>query len=261
MKNTKLLMCTVLTFLLLGCERVAPNYIGVMMENYGKDGKSDFSLQKGKVSTWSPGTELYQVPLFEQRADFDKRVLNLKAADNTAFTSKPVYSYRIIEKRAVDVVFENKHLGSGGDFMRTLEDNILETKIYDLMKEESRKYVTEDLMANGGSLRFEQAVQELVKMAFDEKGLELINFSAQLEFSDKVNEKIDSRNEVNTNITVLDQKIAEQKKQNELEALIAEQNVIRSKGLTPEILQEMFIKEWGGKVALYGETPVTVMAK
>ena len=39
----------------------------------------------------------------------------------------------------------------------------------------------------------------------------------RLEFSDKVREKIDSRNEVNTNISVLDQQIEEQKKRNELE--------------------------------------------
>ena len=46
-----------LSFLLLGlltiisCTRVEPNYVGVLMENYGKSGKSDFSLQKGKVNT------------------------------------------------------------------------------------------------------------------------------------------------------------------------------------------------------------------
>mgnify|MGYP000364502785 FL=1 len=51
------------------------------------------------------------------------------------------------------------------------------------------------------------------------RGLQLLTFSAQLEFSDKVREKIDSRNEVNTNISVLDQQIEEQKKRNELEQL------------------------------------------
>lgn len=34
------------------CERVAPNYAGVLMENYGKDGKEDFKIVSGKVSTW-----------------------------------------------------------------------------------------------------------------------------------------------------------------------------------------------------------------
>jgi len=141
-----LLLVGVLTF--TSCEYVQPNYAGVLQENFGNAGKSDFSLVSGKVWTLAPGTVLYQVPLWEQRADFGDRILHLKASDNTQFESRPVYSYTVIKENAVDIVFNNKQLGSGGDFMRSLEDNILETKIYDLMKEESRKYTTDELMAN-----------------------------------------------------------------------------------------------------------------
>ena len=100
--------------------------------------------------------------------------------------------------------------------MRSLEDNILEPRIYDLIKEESRKYKTDTLMADGGSLAFEKQLEDIVRAEFKERGLDLKSFSAQLEFSKRVREKIDNRNEVNTNISVIDQKIEEQKKQNEL---------------------------------------------
>ena len=230
---------------LSSCERVAPNYQGVLMEDFGKNGKSDFKLVKGRVWTWSPGTELFQVPLFEQRAKFEAD-LHLKAADNTEFTSLPSYSYKVIEARSVDVVFDNKQLGSGDEFMKSVEDNILETKVYDLMKEISRSYVTDSLMATGGSLKYEKHVEDLVSKEFEKRGLQLINFSCQLAFSKKVTEKIDNRNEVNTNISVLDQQITEQKKKNTLESLITEQAVIRSRGLTPEILQEKAIQKWNG---------------
>jgi hypothetical protein len=257
----KLSLALVLIALLTGCgTRVQPNYAGVLMENYGKDGKSDFSLQKGRVNTWAWGTELYQVPLWEQRAGFEQPV-SLKAADNTAFTSSPIYSFKVIEKRAIDVVFDNKQLGNGSDFIKALQDNILETKILDIMKEASRTYSTDDLMASGGSIKFENAVQELVKSEFDKRGLELISFSAQLNFSEKVTAKIDSRNEVNTNITVLDQKIEEQKKQNELEELVKQQNLIRSAGITPALLQQQFIEKWDGKTPLYGNMPITLLKK
>lgn len=247
--------------LLTACgTRVEPNNVGVLMENYGKDGKSDFSLQKGRVWTASPGVELYQVPLWEQRAGFESPI-SLKASDNTAFTSAPVYSFKVIEKRAIDVVFDNKQLGSGDDFITSLQNNILEPKIYDLMKEESRKYTTDELMANGGSLKFEQAVQEIVKAEFEKRGLELLTFSSQLNFSDKVTAKIDSRNEVNTNISVLEQQIEEQKKRNELEQLKMEQNLITSKGITPQLLQQQFIDKWDGKTPLYGNMPITLLKK
>jgi hypothetical protein len=97
-------------------------------------------------------------------------------------------------------------------------------------------------------------VQEKVKIAFRNKGLELVAFSANLDFSDKVKQKIDTRNEVNTNISVIDQQIAEQKKKNELAELQAQENIILSRGLTPEILRKMEIEAWakyGCKVPTY----------
>lgn len=257
MKKVKfILMALVAVIAFSSCERVAPNYAGVLMENYGKDGKSDFKVVSGKVSTIEWGTELFQVPLFDQRGEFAEPV-TLKAADNTEFKAKPTYSYKVIKERAIDVVFDNKHIDkaeteSGKDgFMQSLEDNILEPRIYDLIKEESRKYTTDSLMANGGSLSFEKRLEQIVESEFEKRGLRLLTFSAQLEFSAKVRDKIDSRNEVNTNITVLDQQIAEQKKRNELEQLKTEQALIRSRGLTKEILQQQFIDKWDGKSPIY----------
>ena len=190
----------------------------------------------------------------EQRGGFQKSV-TLKAADNTEFNATPLYSYRVIKDKAIDVVFDNKHIGNGDGFMRSLEDNILEPRIYDLIKEESRKYKTDTLMADGGSLAFEKKLEDIVRAEFKDRGLDLKSFSAQLEFSDRVREKIDNRNEVNTNISVIDQKIEEQKKQNELERLKTEQALITSKGLTKEILYKQFIDKWDGKTPLYGVIP------
>lgn len=261
MKRLINLMLVCMTIVVLAsCERVAPNYAGVLMENYGKQGKEDFKVVAGKVSTWEWGTELFQVPLFDQRGEFAEPV-TLKAADNTEFNARPTYSYKVMKNRAIDVVFDNKHIdradtGRGKDgFMQSLEDNILEPRIYDLIKEESRKHKTDSLMADGGSLVFERRLEQIVEKEFENRGLQLMTFSAQLEFSAKVREKIDSRNEVNTNISVLDQQIEEQKKRNELEQLRTEQALIQSRGLTKEILYKKFIDKWDGKSNLYGIVP------
>ena len=76
-----------------------------------------------------------------------------------------------------------------------------------------------------------------------------------------VREKIDSRNEVNTNISVLDQQIEEQKKRNELEQLKTEQALIQSKGLTREILYKQFIDKWDGKSSIYRTFPEIIKLK
>lgn len=251
---SNVLLLAVVVLSLTSCERVAPNFVGVLMEDWGKNGKSDFTIVQGRVSTIAPGTELFQVPLFDQRGQWEEP-MRLKAADNTEFTAKPTYSYKVIRERAIDVVFDNKHIGSGEAFMESIEDNILEPRIRDLIKEESRKYKTDSLMADGGSLMFEKRIEKIVEEEFEKRGFQLISFSSQLEFSQKVKDKIDSRNEVNTNLSVLDQQIAEQKKRNELEELKTQQAIIKSRGLTKEILQQQFIDKWDGKTPLYGALP------
>jgi len=248
LKKMKKVLLSMLILVLTSCStRIEPNHYGVLMESYGKNGKSDYSKQQGSV--WVPmGGMLFEVPAFEQRADFVKEgedgILKLKSSDNTEFTVKPRYSYKVIESKVVDVVFENARLGASKEFMKSLEDNILEPQIYDLIKEESRKYLTDTLMANGGSLKFESKIQEIVSKAFETKGLHLITFSTNLDFSKKVKDKIDSRNEVNTNLSVLDQQIQEQRKRNELANLKAQENINLSKGLTPQVLQQQFIEAW-----------------
>lgn len=256
MKKIKFILMSLLVGMtLVSCSRVAPNYQGVLMENFGQNGKQDFTLVKGRVSTMSPGTELFQAPLFKQRGDFSE-MLNLKASNNTQFGAKPKYSYEVIESRAIDVVFASVRLDTGDNMMDGIEDNILEPIIDDLIKEFSRSYHTDSLMATGGQLKFEQELELAVKDAFLNEGLTLLTFQAQLTFSDKVSKKIDQRNEVNSNLTVLDRQIVEQRKTNELEELKTKYAKIKSEGLTQEILQAKFIDKWDGKTPLYGDSPI-----
>lgn len=257
MKKVFSILCILtITFSITSCSWVKPNYAGVLMENYGKNGKQDFTLVKGKVSTTAPGTELLQVPLFEQRGEYSEP-LHLKAADNTEFTSNPTYSYKVIESKAVDVVFNNKQL-SGSDFLESVEDNILEMRIRDIIKEASRRYTTDTLMGTSGSLHFEEKVQALVKESFKEAGFELMFFSCQLDFPDGVKAKINQRNEVNQDQLVVDQQIDVAKKKIELAKLNAQVSIEQSKGITQEILQQQFIDKWNGATPLYGTMPITL---
>lgn len=89
--------------LFASCERVAPNYAGVLMENYGKQGKEDFKIVSGKVSTWELGTELFQVPLFDQRGEFAEAV-TLKAADTIIQSSRHVPHIAIKLSRTVPLM-------------------------------------------------------------------------------------------------------------------------------------------------------------
>lgn len=252
MKKQLILALAILTIVATSCTYVQPNYIGVLQENYGRNGKSDFTEVKGKVSTWGWGTELFQVPLYEQRGEYQE-ALHLKASDNTEFTSNPTYSYKVVLGRAVDIVFNNRQLDKGDKFLEALEDNILEMRIRDIIKEESRIYSTDTLMAKSGSLIFERHIESLVAKAFEKEGLELISFSCQLDFPNKVKQKIEQRNEVNQDLLVVIQQIEVQKKTIELNKLKAEANRIL---LTPEYLQNKAIEAWEvTRQPIYGDFP------
>ena len=42
-----LFLALIAIILFTSCKRVAPNYAGVLMENYGKQGKDDFKVVSG----------------------------------------------------------------------------------------------------------------------------------------------------------------------------------------------------------------------
>ena len=88
--------------------------------------------------------------------------------------------------------------------MQSLEDNILEPRIAVLSRKKVLKHKTDSLMADGGSWYLKR-LEQIVDKEFEKQGLQLLTFSTQLEFSRAVRDKIDSRNRVNTNISVLDQ--------------------------------------------------------
>lgn len=241
---------------LISCERVPANHRGVLMTDYGKNGKSDYVSVKGRVNTFAPGTELYVIPTWSQRANFEG-IMHIKSSDNVDFTTQPKYTYYVIESMDVDVVFENSRLDSASNFLKAIEDNIIEPLMYDIIKDKSREIPGNVLMGEGESLRFEKSVETIIKEKLAKKGYFIENFTLNLDYDDKVKKKINAGNESNSNLVLLDKQIVEQKKQNELEMLKTEQNIIRSRGLTPQILQEQFIEAWKEtKQPLYGNTPI-----
>lgn len=245
---------------LSGCTRVEPNQAGVLMTNYGKDGKTDFQVVSGKVFTAWFGTELYTIPLFEQRDTMG--AVTLKSADSTEFVVAPIYSYRVIKDRAIDVVFDNKQsMSSDDEKMASIEKNILNPRITDILRTALSKEKSTNLMSDGGNLQFNEAVRKQISEEFERRGFELISFSAMLDYSSKVKDIIDKRNQSNTSIETIESDIKQAQKKLELERINTEIALVKSRGLTPELLQQQFIEKWDGKAPLYYGSPATHIMK
>ena len=99
-------MGLVLSTMVISCSRVEPNYEGVLMENYGRNGKEDFSTVSGRQWTFFPGVELYQVPMFETSGD--PQAVQVSAKDAGVFTVDPSYQYQPIRGKGVDIVFNKQ---------------------------------------------------------------------------------------------------------------------------------------------------------
>lgn len=255
---------------LSACSRVEPNEIGVLMENYGKQGKEDFTVVSGKVATFAPGTALYTVPMWEQRGNYSGK---LKSSDNTEFVLNANYSYNVLKEGAIDLILQTKHVvgevnadqsvqTNKDKYMFALEQNIINPRLNDVVRDYLLQQSSEDLMASGGTKKLNDDLRKIVEAQFQKAGLKLNSFNGAIDYSPEVKAIIDKRNQSNTQVSTIDSQIIQARKQLELEQVTTQIAQEKSRGLTEELLRQQFIEKWDGSTPLYGvDTSVLVNGK
>ncbi len=254
MKNNLILL--LLSAALFSCSRVEPNYEGVLMTNYGKNGKEDFKIQSGQVMTITPGTELFQVPMFEQKGDCPP--LKVFARDGGTYTVDPSYTYSPIRGKGVDILFAYKHLYEDEKvFFDNVENGILNPKVLNAYREEARKFSTDSLMNNVAE--YETMVQTRLVKEFQSKYFDLTEVTANLTPPPSMVQAIESRNiQIQKAIEIENTK---KTRQNQIEIdimnaqakvkiakLNAEAQEATNSSITSEMLRKMWIEKWDGKL-------------
>jgi regulator of protease activity HflC (stomatin/prohibitin superfamily) len=245
-------------FILSACSRVEPNYEGVLMENYGRNGKSDFITVTGKQWTLSPGTQLYQVPMFETSGDADRVKVNAKDAGK--FDVDPVYQYQPIRGKGIDIVFNYKHLGVNTPevMLNNIEKTILNRIVVNAYREEARKFTTDSLMNNLNL--FEQQVFDRLKSEFEKKFFELNEVTSGLTPPQSMENAIEARNNAIQEANKVENELKVARMNLEKAKIDAEANKIKSQGLSKEILTERWIdaiKTTNNKIIITdGKTPI-----
>ena len=135
------------------------------MTDYGRNGIESFKVVTGAQGILGPGSELYQVPMFEQKSDVE--AVSVSAKDAGIFTVDPTYTYQVTRTKGPNVVLNYKHLGTGGGFLDNVEANVLNKLAIDTYREEARNYTTDSLMNNLAS--FETSVEGKLKLKFQDK--------------------------------------------------------------------------------------------
>lgn len=237
------------TMLVSACSRVAPNEVGVLVTNYGKDVAKDYEIVTGRVITASPGSDLYTLPIYEQRNTVEEGLTN-KASDGTEFTVKPRYSYRIDPDQAKMVIRQYSKLikDSSGTPLAPIEKQALEPTITDVVREVVQSSSSDQLMATGGNTEFNSKVKTAVTQRFKERGFILMSFSTVLDYSPTVKASIDARNQANSQVATLDSQIVQARKQNELAQIQAETRKTTNQAITDQELKKLAIDKWDGKL-------------
>nr|DAN54198.1 MAG TPA: High frequency of lysogenization C protein [Caudoviricetes sp.] len=243
---------------LVGCNRPEPNYEGVLMTEYGRNGINSFKIVTGAQGMLGPGSELYQVPMWEQAGDPD--VVEITAKDAGVFTVDPSYTYTPIRGKGAEIVFnyKNYRIQDPETFFDNVEANVLNKRVTDAYREEARNYTTDSLMNNLG--KFELSVQSRLKEEFKTKFFDLTTLTSGLKPPASMLKAVEDRNKAIQEANRVKNELETSRMLLEKAKIDAETNKVQSVGLTKEILMQQYIEMLGktsNKVIITdGRTPV-----
>lgn len=252
----KLLIIGIAILGLTSCNRPEPNYEGVLMTDYGRNGLESFKTVTGAQGILLWGEELYQVPMFEQKADCN--AIRVSAKDAGLFTIDPSYTYQATRGQAPSIVLNYKHLGTGDEFLDNVENNTLNKLVTDSFREEARLYTTDSLMNNLGS--FEKNVETVLLTKFNKKGFTLNTLTSGLTPPKSMANAIESRNNAIQKANQVKNELETSKMYLEKAKIDAETNRMKSSGLTKEVLTQQYIEALRNSknriIITDGKTPV-----
>ena len=243
---------------LVGCNRPEPNYEGVLMTEYGRNGINSFKIVTGAQGMLGPGSELYQVPMWEQAGDPD--IVEITAKDAGVFTVDPSYTYTPIRGKGAEIVFnyKNYRIQNPETFFDNVEANVLNKRVTDAYREEARNYTTDSLMNNLG--KFELSVQKRLKEEFKTKFFDLTTLTSGLKPPASMLKAVEDRNKAIQEANRVKNELETSRMLLEKAKIDAETNKVQSVGLTKEILMQQYIemlRKTSNKVIITdGRTPV-----
>ena len=241
---------------LTSCNRPEPNYEGVLMTDYGRNGLESFKTVTGAQGPLWFGSELYQVPMFEQKADCD--AVRVSARDAGIFTVDPSYTYQATRGQAPSIILNYKHLGNGSEFLDSVESNALNKLVTDSFREEARLYTTDSLMNNLGG--FEKNVETVLINKFAKKGFTLNTLTSGLTPPKSMANAIEERNNAIQKANQVKNELETSKMYLEKATIDAQTNRMKSSGLTKEVLTQQYIEALRNSknrvIITDGKTPV-----
>ena len=232
------------------CERIDAGHEGIKVNLYGSDkGVDNVSLVTGMVFYNPFTTKVYEYPTFVQTIDYPAFTVNAK--DGSEFTVDPTISLKIIDGKA-PAIFKK--------YRKDLTDIIngpLYNHVRDAFRIQLNKFTTDQIVSMRDSI--EHAVENQLITVLSRENFQLEQLTSGLKYPKTIVEAVNLKNKAVQQAQQAENevKVAEAQAQKLVVQAKAEKeaNELRQQALSPQILEQMWIDKWDGKLPVYGQVP------
>lgn len=225
-------------------ERVDAGYEGIKVNLYGDDkGVDKVILVTGMVWYNPITTAIYEYPTFVQTVDYPPFSVNAK--DGSSFVVDPTISLKIVDGKSAEVFKKYRKVNI---------TEVINTTLYNYVRNAFRiqlnAYTTDELVSKREE--FEKAIEDKLSKELLEENFQLEQLTSGLQYPKILIEAINSKNEAVQKSQKAENELAIVKAEAQKKVIAAqaeyEANILRTKSLTPQILQQMWIEKWNGTV-------------
>lgn len=223
------------------CTRIDAGHEGIKVNLYGSNkGVDNVELCTGMV-WFNPVTErVYEYPTFVQTVDYDPFTINAK--DGSEFTVDPTLSIKMIDGSS-PAIFKK--------YRKSVED-IINSTLYNYTKDAFRvqlnKFTTDEIVSNRETV--EKAIESQLREELTKEGFNLEQLTSGLKYPQSIVDAVNAKNKAVQEAQRVANELEIVKAEAEKKIVAAqaekEANELRTKALTPAILQQQWIEKWDG---------------
>lgn len=225
----------------VSCTRIDAGHEGIKVNLYGSNkGVDEVSLVTGWVIFNPLTTKVYEYPTFVQTVDYEPFTINAK--DGSEFSVDPTLSIKMIDGSS-PAIFKK--------YRKSVEDIIAGT-LYNYTKDAFRvqlnKFTTDEIVSNRETV--EKAIESQLIEELTKEGFTLEQLTSGLKYPQSIVEAVNAKNRAVQESQRVANELAIVKAEAEKKIVAAraekEANELRTKALTPAILQQQWIEKWDG---------------
>ena len=241
-----LLLFAVFTLTCTSCKRIDAGHEGIKVNLFGNNkGVDEISLVTGWIF-YNPLTQkVYEYPTFVQTVDYPAFTVNAKGG--LAFQMDPTVSLKIIDSKTPEI-FKKYRL--------PLND-ILNTTLYAVVVNACRiqinNFTPDEITSNRDSI--ERAIENQLRIELESENFYLERLTTGLTYPQSIQNAIAAKDKATQDALRVQREleIVQAEAQKKIVAAEAEKkaNELRTKALTPAILQQQWIEKWDGQLPVY----------